>query len=389
MRDGHTQPLVFVVVPGGVGARGGIGRLVTMTVRHWRAAQLQPALRVIDPYGRALSPLTALYLLRALAQIGWNARRHRIALVHIHMAARGSAVRKGLIIRLAARLGVPIVLHLHGSRMDEFHAGLPGWGRRLLRRTLASADRIVVPGEYWRRLLVDAVGIDAGVVHVVTNAVAGPPDVAPRRPESPCELLFLGRLSARKGLPELLQALAHADLAALPWRLRVAGDGDAPAFAERAAALGIAQRVEFLGWVPEERVPGLLARADVFVLPSHHEGLSMAMLEAMAHGCAVVTTPVGATLDAVADGTSALLVPAGDIERLAGALRRVIVEPALRAALQGAARRRWREGFDIDAHCRRLAALYREINRDVVAQPAPDPRASAWPANESTRGGDE
>lgn len=371
MRDAHDTAEVFIVAPGAAGDYGGIGRLAAATARYWRAAGMQPPLRVLDPYGARLSPLTARDFARALALIAWNARRRRIALLHVHMAARGSAVRKGIITRMGARLGVPVLLHMHGSRLDEFHAQLPQWGRRMLRRTLESADRIIAPGTHWRDVLVDTVGVDASLVRVIANAAAGPSHVEPRPARPLCELVFLGKLSPRKGLPELLGALAQPDVALLPWRLRVAGDGDAGPYVEQATALGIAARVDFVGWVPEGRVRDMLAAADVFVLPSHNEGLSIGMLEAMAHGCAIVATPVGATLDAVRDGESALLVPAGDVPALAGALRRVIADPALRAALQAAARKRWSDGFDIADHCRQLAALYRELGEPSL------PRRSA------------
>jgi glycosyltransferase involved in cell wall biosynthesis len=257
---------------------------------------------------------------------------------------------------------------MHGSRLDEFHAKLPQWGRRMLRRTLETADRIIAPGTHWRNVLVDTVGIDASLVRVIANATAGPAQVGPRQARPHCELVFLGKLSPRKGLPELLAALAQPDLARLAWRLRVAGEGDAAPYVAQATALGIADRVDFVGWVPEARVRDLLAAADVVVLPSHSEGLSIGMLEAMAHGCAIVATPVGATLDAVRDGESALLVPAGDVAALAGALRRVIADPDLRAALQATARRRWIDSFDIADHCRQLAALYRELGQRPAAQ---------------------
>jgi glycosyltransferase involved in cell wall biosynthesis len=257
---------------------------------------------------------------------------------------------------------------MHGSRLDEFHARLPQWGRRMLRRTLERADRIIAPGSHWRGVLVDTVGIDASLVRVIANAAAGPAHVAPRPARPICELVFLGNLSPRKGLPELLRALAQPDVAALAWRLCVAGDGDAGPYVAQATALGIADRVDFVGWVAEARVRELLTAADVFVLPSHHEGLSIGMLEAMAHGCAIVATPVGATLDAVRDGESALLVPPGDAPRLAAALQRVIADPQLRAALQAGARQRWSDGFDIAGHCRQVAALYRELCEPPVSR---------------------
>jgi glycosyltransferase involved in cell wall biosynthesis len=361
MSDPGAPREVLVVAPGGLRGPGGIGRLVNATVRYWRYAGMQPSLRIVDTYGAALSAATAVHFLRAAVEVVWHTRRGRVAAVHIHMAARGSTVRKGVIAHLAKWSGVPVLLHLHGSRLDEFHAGLPDWGRRMLRRTLASADCIVAPGRYWRDVLVDTVGLDPATIQIVSNAAAGPSEV-PRRPQRPtCELLFLGNLSGRKGLPELLEALADPALAALGWRLRIAGDGDPAPFAARAAELGLGNRVAFLGWRSEADVRALLADSDVFVLPSHNEGLSIALLEAMAHGCAVVTTPVGATLDALIDGECALLVPVGDRHRLATALCRAIADPELRAALQTGARRRWREHFDIADHCRQIQALYRQL----------------------------
>jgi glycosyltransferase involved in cell wall biosynthesis len=361
MRAQRPAPDALIVAPGGLRGRGGIGSLVRTTVQQWETAGLQPPLRVVDSYGERLSAMTAMHFVRALATVTWRAARGRIALVHVHMASRGSALRKSLIVRLAARLGVPIVLHFHGSRLDEEYAQLRPSVRRALHVAFARADRIVVPGTYWRTLLVDKIGVDSATVHVVANAAAGPPEVAVRPPGPPCRLLFVGKLSAAKGLPDLLEGLADPEVAALDWRLRVAGTGDLVPFAAQTARLGIADRVELCGWVTPRHLRSLLDETDVFVLPSRNEGLSIALLEAMAHGCAVVTTPVGATCEAVRDGVSALLVAPGNHAALARALHRVITDPTLRAALQAGARQRWREHFDIAAHCRQLAELYREL----------------------------
>ena len=360
------------MAPGGVRGRGGIGSLVASTVAYWRAAGLEPPLRVVDPYGPWLSARTPVHFARALAEIAWNARRGRIGLVHAYMAWRGSIARKGAIVHLAARLGLPVVLHAQGSRIDEWFPRLSEPTRRLVRAVFAAADRIIVPGEYWRGVLVNLVGVDASATRVVPNAVPGPRSVPARPAAAGCEILFAGNMTAHKGLPELLQALARADMAALAWRLRIASYGDPRPFVELAAALGIAERVEFLGWLDRDSMNAALSRADVFALPSRNEGLSLAMLEAMAYGCAVVTTGVGATLDAVADGKSALLVPVGDSPALAAALRRLIEEPGLRAALQAGARRRWSEGFEIAEHCRRLLAIYAELWPELATVSAED-----------------
>jgi glycosyltransferase involved in cell wall biosynthesis len=362
--------LVLIVTPGGLSEQGGMGRIVSNITRHWRATGSGPRYRVIDPWGPRLLPLAPFYLARALAQVAWHALREPVALLHIHMAARGSVVRKALVLLLGKALGIPVLLHLHAGNFEAFFRGLPPVGRRLLHGLLRRADGIVVLGRPWQHMLVDDLGLDAARVTVLPNAVPAPAH-APRQDTSgkgggTCRLVFLGRLEDRKGVPELLDALADPRLAALDWHATLAGGGELRRFRQRIAALGLTARVDCPGWQSEDAVRRLLGDADVFVLPSHHEGLSMALLEALAEGLAIVTTPVGATPEVIEDGRSGLLVPPGDREALAEALARLIEDRALRSSLRAGARRSFNEKFDISVYCRNLEQLYRRL----VAAPA-------------------
>ena len=111
--------------------------------------------------------------------------------------------------------------------------------------------------------------------------------------------------------------------------------------------------------------------ADLFVLPSHAEGQAMSLLEAMAHGLAVVTTPVGAHLETVQDGVEALLVPPGDGEALGTALARLIDDGALRAWLGAAARARYRASFTADHYAAGLAAIHARALAEVPSAAHP------------------
>jgi glycosyltransferase involved in cell wall biosynthesis len=344
-----------IVAPGGLRDSAGIGRLVTSITRYWRECGGPPH-RVVDSYGPARLLLTPFFVLGALWQIGQLARRGQVALVHIHMATRSSILRKAVILRFAHRLAVPVILHLHGNQFDTFYRRLPAALQRFVRETIRRADTLIVLGERWRGGIAGELGIDPRQVNVVYNAVTGPATL-PRRQEPP-RMLFLGRLSAAKGVPELLDALAAAELSGLQWRARLAGTGDAHAYRRRAAAAGLAERVEICGWAPEPQVRQWLAEADIFVLPSHGEGMSMAVLEAMAFGLAVITTPVGANEEAVVDGETGLVIPVGATADLTAALARLISDGALRRKLQIGARRRFEEKFDIAKHSLQLQALY-------------------------------
>jgi glycosyltransferase involved in cell wall biosynthesis len=181
--------------------------------------------------------------------------------------------------------------------------------------------------------------------------------------------VFLGYLSARKGVPELLEALASPALATLPWRATLAGGGPVEEFRGRAAALGLAERVDFPGWIDQPAATALCAAADILVLPSHAEGLAMSVLEGLAHGLAVVTTPVGSHAEVIEHEASGLLVPPGDVAALAAALGRVVGDPRLRNRLRTGARQRFLDRFDVRSYSARLVQLHAGLigGRGVLA----------------------
>jgi glycosyltransferase involved in cell wall biosynthesis len=142
-------------------------------------------------------------------------------------------------------------------------------------------------------------------------------------------------------------------------------------FRTEVARLGLANRTTLHGWLPAGEVAQLCRKADIFVLPSHAEGQAMSLLEAMAHGLAIVTTPVGAHLEAVTDGLEALLVPPGDVEALASALIRLVDNQDLRLRLGRAARMRYAAEFAIEPYAKRLASLQEAAAFRSDRKPAP------------------
>ena len=153
-------------------------------------------------------------------------------------------------------------------------------------------------------------------------------------------LLSVGALVPRKGYDILIAALAQ--MPDLPWRLTIVGDRSrSPATSAQLesdlAAANLNGRVTFAGAVSAEELTAFYASADLFVLPSRHEGYGMAFAEAIAHGVPVVGTRAGAIPDTVPDGTG-ILVPPDDVAALTAALRTLIAEPHARGRLAAAAR---------------------------------------------------
>lgn len=355
------------MTPGGLGQQGGMGRLLSSVTEQWRDHGNAPAYRIIDPYGPANRLLMPFYLLRALGQVLRGALLSDIAVLHVHMAAWGSVLRKGLFVHLGRRLGIPVILHLHAGDLADFGAWLPGLARHALATTMQRADRVVVLGEAWRDTAINAFGLDPAKIKILPNAVAGPKEIPRHEAGETCLILYLGRIEPEKGIPELLQALADDRLARLSWKACLVGGGAIERYQRQAAELGLDNRVEFTGWKDAAAIDEILAKSDVFVLPSHFEGLSVALLEALAYGLAVIATPVGATREVIVDGESGLLVPVGDEDRLAAALARLISDREFRSRLQDGAWRRFNQNFEISGYCQRLEALYRELIESPTA----------------------
>ncbi len=356
--------MVLIVTPGGTEERGGMGRIVANFTRYWDQSGTGPSYRIIDPYGPRLLLTAPFYLAAAMARMIWLLATRTVRLVHIHMASRGSVVRKGLILLLAKAAKIPVILHLHAGDFSQFYWRLPAAARRLLLMLIRQADLTIVLGRPWRDLLVEQLEIAPTRVAVLPNAVPRPrrPARGSNKQGQICQLLYLGRLEDKKGVPELVEALADPRLQKLSWRASLVGGGEIARFQAELDRRNLAERVECPGWQDETDVARRLAAADVFVLPSHHEGLSMALLEAMAEELVVVATPVGAIPEVIDDGISGLFVPVGDPAALADALVRVIEQPDLRETLAAGAQRCFNEKFEISVYCAELEALYTRVS---------------------------
>jgi glycosyltransferase involved in cell wall biosynthesis len=263
-------------------------------------------------------------------------------------------------LHVARILGLRYVLHLHDYDYADYYGTRGGFVKRLIRTAFRHAAAVIVLGRRELELIPRLLDLDRDRVMVLHNAVADPkPDIDRKRSEeAPCQLLFLGHLSARKGVPDLLHALASPRLKRLTWRATLAGGGPIDEYRSLAKDLGILENLQFPGWVDETDVGKLCENSDVLVLPSYAEGLAMSVLEGLSYGLAVITTPVGAHLEVIEPEVSGILVPPGDVAKLADALARVIEDVGLRTRLGKGARNRFLEAFDIHRYAIRLGKIH-------------------------------
>lgn len=290
---------------------------------------------------------------RALAPAGRT-------VAHIHTCSGLTFFLDGVYAALARWRGVPVVLHVHGARFDDFLDGLSGPKRALARRIARRADRVVVLSEEWRDKL--AQRLPGARLEIVANGVAEPARVDVERQDNRLTVLFLGNLCRRKGVWDLLASVAH-----LPDDVRVVlvgGEEDpgiGAALNQRIAAEGLGERIEWVGPAVGEAKLRWLSAADLFVLPSYAEGVPISMLEALAAGLPAVLTPVGGIPSVLTADVHALFVPPGDPVALAGAIARLAASPELRATLGAAAREHVLARYGVEHSARRYLDLYARL----------------------------
>jgi glycosyltransferase involved in cell wall biosynthesis len=176
-------------------------------------------------------------------------------------------------------------------------------------------------------------------------------------PEAP-RLLFVGRLSAEKGLPLLIEAVRRLDAGGSQIELTLIGDGALRGEAERQLA-SLGSRLRLLGWCGSDVVRREIARARALVLPSLTEGLPVVLLEALAMQRPVIATHIAGIPELVVDGVNGWLIAPGSVEALERAIREVLAaSPDTLQRLGEAGAARVREAHDSELEVRKLAALF-------------------------------
>jgi glycosyltransferase involved in cell wall biosynthesis len=303
--------------------------------------------------------LTSVRTLRAIVAAARALRRARIDVVH------GYQWRPALVGALAGRLaGVPLRLASKRSLTGEDRQAERAW-RHIARRVdtvIVNADALRVEGEErgmrcrWALL---QNGVDTEHFRLA------PPDPAARAalgldPQRPV-VGTIGRLEDRKGHDQLLRAAGTMLAGGNGRRPQIVIVGDGPLrdkLQAQAQSLGVAHSVRFVGTVADVRPS--LAAMDVFVLPSHAEGMSNALMEAMAAARPVVATAVGGNTEVVVDGKTGVLIPPDDPAAIADAIAALLRDPDRAAGLGAAAREFVTRRFGARARVAELEHLYEE-----------------------------
>jgi colanic acid/amylovoran biosynthesis glycosyltransferase len=287
-------------------------------------------------------------------------RQSGIRHLHGHFATPAATV--ALLVRQV--FGFQFSMTVHGPdefyEINEYH----------LREKIEAASFICAISQYcrsqlmklsdprdWGKLELSRLGVDA-------EAFSGK---AGKRQGEVFQILCLGRLTPAKGQAVLLDAVRLLQDEGRQVQATIAGDGpDGPRLRKRAVGLGVEDRCRFPGAVNPSRIQALYQAADVFVLPSFAEGIPVVLMEAMAMGVPCVSTTVNGIPELIESGRQGILVPPSEAKALAGAIARLMDDPAYRAELAAEARKKVRQDYGLAQNADRLAAIFHARLREAA-----------------------
>lgn len=297
------------------------------------------------------------FYMRGLLKIIINMPKYDI--VHVHTASWWSYRRLFFVILLAKILHKKIVIHLHGGKFDIYYGQAFFIEKVIIRYGFSLADRVVVLSSEWLKKI--AAVCDLRKVLVIPNSVQIPFQKGNPISKKTNNILFMGDLIPRKGVYDLLEAIKLLDLERNRVIVRLCGNGEIEKVKKRAADLGLEEIVNVPGWVTGQEKKKLLDEAYLYVLPSYHEGLPMSILEAMATGTPVISTPVGGIAEVVEDGVEGFLVEPGDVKALASAIRTLLDDTVVWKKMSVAVMEKVQSQFSSKQTLAQLKRLYNDL----------------------------
>ncbi len=361
----ETAPLRVLMIGPVPGRYAGVSRVAGLIVSAAPAANIQVTYLSTTAKGKPALHKLAL-LISALGRAIYLVLFKRPDLIHLHLSKGASLIRKRVFQRMAQMLRVPVVLHLHGflaaqseNSLPDFYVQAPPWLRPMTLKLLQTADGILALST----LYAESIGnlTKQKQISVLENPVrcadfAGPADRLAAAPK----ILFMGDFSARKGSRDLLATLPQVRQKFHQVQYIFGGQDQAGQFARLVAEKGLSDFVYLPGFVDGHAKIRLFQQATIFVLPSHQEGVPMALLEAMAAGLPIITTPVGGIPDVIAD-ENGLFVQPGDVAGLANQLIFLLEDSDLQNKMSIKNREKALQKYDLPQYMLKLGAIYQQV----------------------------
>lgn len=258
-------------------------------------------------------------------------------IVHIHTSSYLAFWEKSIFAIISKLFLKKVILHIHGAEFDNFYTNSNKINRWLIEAILNSSDKVIVLSMQWKLFFLQILkdekisiiqnGIDISKYNIFENKTKNTENTT-------IKILFLGNLVKRKGVYDILKSISMVVNKFQNIHFTFAGSeeqsGEIDKLKSECISKGIGEHVTFISNFSQEEKIKMLDEADIYLLPSYAEGLPISLLEAMAAGLPIISTPVGGIPEVITEEKNGYLINPGDHENLSNKINELIENPQLR-----------------------------------------------------------
>jgi glycosyltransferase involved in cell wall biosynthesis len=296
--------------------RGGVGAVLDVYSKHIQPFKFIPTY-VTKSFGKQFTT----YMVAIFRLVYMCITDRNIRILHIHHASRGSFIRKSILTVIGKLFGKKVILHIHGGGFHHYYKE-SGLLKPFIKYILEHADAVVCLSENWKKYY--STTFKLRHLQIINNVIEDPSIQNVARNGS-VNLLFLGHITEKKGVFDLLNVLgANRESFGKKVTFTIGGIGDEEKLNKAITEYNFDGEVKFAGWVSGKKKAELLNKCDVYVLPSYNEGLPISILEAMSYGKPIIATQVGGIPEIVKHGYNGWLFKPGDKQALGNIIDEVL-----------------------------------------------------------------
>jgi len=288
----------------------------------------------------------------------------KVSICHLHGSMKGSIYRKSIYVFLCRLLGCKTIFHLHGSEFAKTYENAGTIYRYLVRFVMNRSNSVFVLSNYWQSY-VKSISTNPRIQ--VINNFPSPEfeklyDSRNYSRRETTELLFLGYIGQRKGIYDLVEAVELLKKEGIQgFRINVGGNGEIEKLSAIISDYDLNEYFNVIGWVSGNLKFELLKESDLLILPSHNEGLPIAILEALSAGLPIISTNVGGIPDAISDERYGLLVDPGQPRAIANAIKRYLNTDGLRQSIAHSARKLYDSTYSSKSNAERIKTVFERM----------------------------
>ena len=353
------KPRVLMVGMHLTKTRGGITTLITEILKsalkdEFEFTYIESQAEDFGKFGKAFLAL------QAIIRFIWICFWKRPKLVYVHLGSNASLYRESIFIFLAKLFGQKVIAHFHAGDIDNYYPFQSKIGKKFIRTAIGVCDSVIAVSHESARQLKNITG--SPKISVIPNAIdtsvfnqSNCSAEDDSQTDGTIRLLFVGAVGKLKGERDLIKALAILRDSKPNLKVSFLGHG-AENLKGYCEELGVIDFVEYLGAVSMSERIRFFQKADIFVLPTYAEAMPMSVIEAMAAGLPVISTPVGGIPELIEDGVNGLLFSPGDSEALAEKISFLLNNKNLRIELGRKAKKKAREQMDFRPFANQLGS---------------------------------